>query len=178
MNRVISWIQSLLLRVILTFSLVGVALFFSAALSYGNSFQAQAEPLTPEAAEYEVNSQDSPFQSDDQQKVNKLIEANKRPQTSSETTQKIGENLTKVQKTAKQSIQGIANNIGEKAQDTYNAQKDKPKSDIKDAVENVKEKLNLDQPIYPGTKKFLNDVQEKTEETVKDTQRAVKDAAS
>ncbi len=178
MNRVISWMQNLFVRVILTFSLVGVALFFSAALSYGNSFQAQAEPLTPEATEYQVNSQDSPFRSDDQEKVNKLFEENKRPQTSSETTQKIGENLTKVQKTAKQSIEGVANNIEEKATDTYNEQKEKPKSDIKDVLENVKEKLNLDQPIYPGTKEFLNDVQEKTEETLKDTQRAVKDAAS
>lgn len=35
-----------------------------------------------------------------------------------------------------------------------NAQKN-----LKDTADNVREKLNLDQPIYPGTKEVLNDVQ-------------------
>jgi hypothetical protein len=40
---------------------------------------------------------------------------------------------------------------------------------LKDTADNVREKLNLDQPIYPGTKEFLNDVQE----SVKDATKAV-----
>ncbi len=36
-----------------------------------------------------------------------------------------------------------------------NAQKN-----LKDTADNVREKLNLDQPIYPGTKEVLNDVQD------------------
>lgn len=126
MNRLIYWLQVFLGRVALTFCLVGIAVFSSAAISYGNLFQAQATPLTPEADKYEVNSQYSPFQADDQKKVNKLFEENKRPQTSSEITQKIGENLTKPQKAAKQTLEGFANNIQEKAQDNPE-QKNKPK---------------------------------------------------
>jgi hypothetical protein len=60
MNRLISWLQSVFVRVILTLSLVGIAFLLSAAVGYGNSFQAQAEPLTPEATQYQVNSKDSP----------------------------------------------------------------------------------------------------------------------
>lgn len=40
---------------------------------------------------------------------------------------------------------------------------------LKDTADNVREKLNLDQPIYPGTKEFLNDVQD----SVKDATKAV-----
>lgn len=38
---------------------------------------------------------------------------------------------------------------------------------LKDTADNVREKLNLDQPIYPGTKKFLNDVQDSVEDATK-----------
>jgi len=44
---------------------------------------------------------------------------------------------------------------------------------LKGAADNVREKLNLDQPIYPGTKEFINDVKEKVEETVEGAERAV-----
>jgi len=134
MNRLISWLQSVFVRVILTLSLVGIAFLLSATFGYGNSFQAQAEPLTPEATQYQVNSKDSPFRDDDQEKVNQLFEDNKQPQTAPETTQKIGDNLTKPAKGIKQNIESIG--------------------------DTVREKLNLDQPIYPGTKEFLNDVQD------------------
>jgi gas vesicle protein len=40
---------------------------------------------------------------------------------------------------------------------------------LKDTADNVREKLNLDQPIYPGTKEFLNDVKD----SVKDATKAV-----
>jgi predicted PurR-regulated permease PerM len=40
---------------------------------------------------------------------------------------------------------------------------------LKDTADNIREKLNLDQPIYPGTKEFLNDVQD----SVKDATKAV-----
>ncbi len=38
---------------------------------------------------------------------------------------------------------------------------------LKDTADNVREKLNLDQPIYPGTKEFLNDVQESVKDATK-----------
>lgn len=40
------------------------------------------------------------------------------------------------------------------------------KSNLQDAIENVREKLNLDEPIYSGTKEFINDVEERVDETV------------
>jgi hypothetical protein len=137
MNRVISWLPNVFVRVILTLSIVGIAFLLSATLDYGNSFQAQAEPLTPETTKYQVNSNESPFRENDQEKVNALFNENKQPQTSSESTQELGETLSKPQ-----------NNI---------------KGTLEKAAENVREKLNLDQPIYPGTKEFLNDVQDKAQ---------------
>jgi hypothetical protein len=137
MHRVISWLQNVFVRVILTLSIVGIAFLVSAAVDYGNSFQAQAEPLTPEATKYQVNSDDSPFREDDQEKVNALFKENKQPQTSSESTQELGESLTKPQKTIKKNLDS--------------------------AADNIREKLNLDQPIYPGTKDFLNDAPDKAQ---------------
>ncbi len=118
MNRVISWLQNLLMRVILTLSLVGIAFLISPALGYDNSFQAQAEPLTPEATQYQVNSKDSPFQDDEQEdqqgKANELFKENKRPQAASETTKEIGENLTKPAKATKQKLENMGDSVREK----------------------------------------------------------------
>lgn len=114
MNGVISWLKNVLMRVILTLSLVGFAFFMTAAIGYDNSFQAQAEPLTPEATQYQINSNDSPFQEDAQEKVNQLFKENKRPQAASETTKEIGENLTKPAKATKQKLENIGDGIREK----------------------------------------------------------------
>ena len=118
MNRVISWLQNLLMRVILTLSLVGIAFLISPALGYDNSFQAQAEALTPEATQYQVNSKDSPFQDDEQEdqqgKANELFKENKRPQAASETTKEIGENLTKPAKATKQKLENMGDRVREK----------------------------------------------------------------
>ncbi|HEY9665855.1 MAG TPA: hypothetical protein V6C91_03575 [Coleofasciculaceae cyanobacterium] len=40
------------------------------------------------------------------------------------------------------------------------------REDLKATADNVREKLNLDQPIYPGTKEFLNDIKESTQGAV------------
>ena len=131
MKRVISWLQNVLVRVVLTLSLVGIALLLNATVGNGSFLQAQAEPLTPEATSYKVNSQDSPFRDNDQEKVNEMFKDNKNPQPSSETTKQIGENLSKPQKSVKRNLENVA--------------------------DNVREKLNLDQPLYPGTKEVLDD---------------------
>lgn len=172
----------------LTLSLLGITCLFSAVFGIGNGFIANAAALTPEATEYQVNG--NPYQAEQeagkenfQNSANKLFEQNKNPQEAPELTQKIGEALTKPAKSTKQKIEGIAGNVQEaadtvkdKAVNAYEEQTNKPKSDVKDALENIKEKLNLDQPIYPGTKEFINDVEEKAEETVRGTQQAVKNA--
>jgi hypothetical protein len=38
---------------------------------------------------------------------------------------------------------------------------------VKETADNVREKLNLDEPIDPGTKDFLNSTQERVEDAVK-----------
>ncbi|MEW6498215.1 MAG: hypothetical protein AB1589_37805 [Cyanobacteriota bacterium] len=131
MNRIFSWIRNTLIRTLLTLSLVGIAFLLSAVVDNGYSFQAQAEPLTPEATKYQVNSQDSPFRENDQEKVNELFKENKNPQSSSETTQELGETLSKPQKMIKKNI--------EKAADT------------------TREKLNLDQPPYTNIDEIADD---------------------
>lgn len=127
MNQLISWLQSVLVRVIVTSFLVGSTLLLSAVLGYGNSFQAQADPLTPEATSYQVD------------------------RTDVET-------------------------FNDQAQDQGNDLIKNSQNKLESAVDNIREKLNLDQPIYPGTKEFLNDVQNQAEDTVKGAQDAVKDA--
>ncbi len=131
MNRIVSWLQNALVRTILTLFLVGIAFLLSAVFSYDNSLQVQAEPLTPEATQYQVNSKDSPFRENEQEKVNSLFQENKQPQTASKSTQEIGEAISKPAKTVKQNLEG--------------------------AADTVREKLNLDQPLYPGTKEVLDD---------------------
>lgn len=131
MNRIIGSLQTLKLPKFITVFLVTFAFLVIPAFSYNSSIQAQAEPLTPEATQYQVNSQNSPFRENAQEKVNQIFEDNKNPQAASETTKEIGENLNKAPKAAKRTIEGVA--------------------------ENIKEKLNLDQPLYPGTKEVLDD---------------------
>jgi hypothetical protein len=46
---------------------------------------------------------------------------------------------------------------------------EKPISNLKEAAENIKEKLNLDEPIDPGTKEFFNSTKEKAAKAVKPT---------
>ena len=151
MNRVISWMQNAFVRGIVSLSIVGMAFLFNVALGFDNSLQAEAEPYTPEATQYQVNSNESPFRENDQEKVNEIFEDNKNPQTAPETTQKIGESINKPARETKQKAEGI--------------------------LDTIKEKLNLDQPIYPGTKEFVNDVQEQAEETVEGVKQAVDKAA-
>ncbi|NHC34511.1 hypothetical protein [Scytonema millei] len=43
----------------------------------------------------------------------------------------------------------------------------KTKNSLKEAAENVKEKLNLDEPLDPGTKQVLNSTQKRVEKAVK-----------
>lgn len=132
MDRIFSWLQNVFIRLVLTLSLVGIALLLNATLSNDSFLQAHAEPLTPEATKYKVNSQDSPFRDNDQEKVNEIFKDNKNPRSASETTKQIGENLSKPQKSVKRNLENLA--------------------------DNVREKLNLDQPLYPGTKEVLDDV--------------------
>jgi hypothetical protein len=114
MNQVISWLQNVVVRVVLTISLVGIAFVINAAISFDNSFQAQAEPLIPKTTTDQVNSYDSPFRENDQEKVNQLFTENKNPQTAPEPVGKLGEQLTKPQKTVKKNLESAADTARKK----------------------------------------------------------------
>jgi len=54
------------------------------------------------------------------------------------------------------------NNVADK-----NNPLEQAKQNLKETAENVKEKLNLDEPLDPGTKEVLNSAQENVEKAVK-----------
>lgn len=158
MNRVISWLKNVFAHVILTLSLVGIAFLLNITVGFDNSSQAQAKPLTPEATQYEVDGEENPFKAEQeagkenlQDTANRLFAENKKPQDAPEITKEIGENLNKPARETKQKAEGV--------------------------LDTIKEKLNLDQPIYPGTKEFVNDVQDNIQETAKGAKQAVENAA-
>jgi predicted PurR-regulated permease PerM len=76
----------------------------------------------------------------------------------------------------------VARTDGENAQDTA----PKPNNDLiensreklKSRADDVREKLNLDQPIYPGTKEVLDSAQDRAKEAVKGTQQALEKATN
>lgn len=128
MNRVISWLQSIKVRQILTVFLVVLTFFVGTAFDkYGNELQAQAETVTPEATEYHVGPAGA------QDVVRDAKQATKNAQ---ESTKETGNNL----------------------------------------FDTIREKLNLDEPIDPGTKQAAEQLKETASEVVKAPQRALKGA--
>lgn len=117
MNQVMSLLKSVLLRVTLSLFLVAATFLVSATLGYGTSLSAQAEPLTPEATQYQVDSPDSPFKTD-------------------------AEGIKDQAENAAKNTQDAGNNLIQK---------------LENAGDTIREKLNLDQPLYPGTKEVLDD---------------------
>lgn len=127
MKRLISRLQNIQLRQILIVLLVTITFLVSTAFDiHGNQLQAQAEPVTPEATKYKVESQ-------------------------AETkVERIKENAEKSAKLLADEGKQVTNRAAESAKD--------PNKNIFDAV---KEKLNLDEPIDPGTKKAVRQLEDK-----------------
>ena len=138
MNRVISWLQSIRLRQILTFFLVVLTFVVSTAFDkYGNELQAQAEPVTPEATEYKIDHAGSQLRTDAENAAKDLAR-----------------NTKQSAKDAKDSTQDAGNNL----------------------FQNIREKLNLDEPIDPGTKQAFEQLKDTASEVVEAPQRALDDA--
>ncbi|MEG4626247.1 hypothetical protein Q5691_18410 [Microcoleus sp. w1-18aA5] len=79
-------------------------------------------------------------------------------------------------------MQAIATSLTPEAKSYEVARPDRPPTtDIEkggnDAVDNIREKLNLDQPIAPSTKKFIESVKDNVGEAVTPGQKAVEKAA-
>ena len=141
MNRVISWLQSIKLRQILTVFLVVLTFFVSTAFDkYGNELQAQAEAVTPEATRYQVDRAGSQLRSD--------------AENAQDVAKDLARDTKQATKNAKESTKETGNNI----------------------FDTIREKLNLDEPIDPGTKQAGEQLKEAASEVVKAPQRALKDA--
>ena len=50
--------------------------------------------------------------------------------------------------------------------DLDNSQMDNAQNNLKSTADNVREKMNLDEPVYPGTKDFIGDVKESVNNAV------------
>jgi len=141
MKLVISRLQSIKLKQIITVFLVGLTFLISSAFDiHGNQLQAQAEPVTPEATQYKVDGNESEAE----------IKADR-----------IKDNAEKSAKLLKDEGINIKNRAAE--------------AKGKNIFESVKEKLNLDEPIDPGTKKAGEQLKEAAEDVVKAPQKALKD---
>ncbi|WP_045056452.1 hypothetical protein [Aliterella atlantica] len=141
MKRVINWLQSINLRQIFTIFMVVAAIFFSTVDIHGNQLQAQAEPVTPEATEYNANGV----------KNNAEIKA-----------ERIKENAEKSAKLLADEGKQVRSRAAE--------------ANDKNIFEAVKEKLNLDEPIDPGTKLAGEQLKEAAEDVVKAPQKALEKA--
>ncbi|MBV8887584.1 MAG: hypothetical protein JO235_26795 [Chroococcidiopsidaceae cyanobacterium CP_BM_RX_35] len=112
MNRVISWLQSIRLRQIVTVFFVSLTVFIGTAFDLqGNPLQAQAQEAWGKVATVETKAERI---KEDAEKSARLL--------------------------AKEGIQ-VKNRTAGSTQDAGN-----------NIVDNVREKLNLDEPIDPGTK--------------------------
>lgn len=145
MNRVISWLQSIKLRQIVTVFLVILTFFVSTAFDkYGNELQAQAETVTPEATKYQVDRAGSQLRSD----------AENVKENAQSAAKDLARDTKQATKNAKESTKETGNNL----------------------FDTIREKLNLDEPIDPGTKQAAEQLKETASEVVKAPQRALKDA--
>lgn len=145
MNRVISWLQSIRLRQIVTVFLVVLTLFFANAFGiYGNQLQAQAEAVTPEATNYKADSGDNQI---------------------STRAERIKEDAQKSEKLLAEEGIKVTNRAAESA-----------KNPNKNLFDSIREKLNLDEPIDPGTKQAGEQIKDATSKAVKAPGRALKDA--
>lgn len=145
MNRVISLLQKMRLRQIVTIFLVVLTFLVSTAFDvHGNQLQAQAEPVTPEATNYKTDS------GDDQTSIKQ---------------ERIKENAEKSAKILADEGKQVKNRAVESTQESG-----------KNLFDNIREKLNLDEPIDPGTKKAVEQLEDTASEAVKAPQRALQDA--
>lgn len=143
MKRVTSWLQSIKIKQIITVFLVALTFLIGSAFDIrGNQLQAQAEPVTPEATQYKVDSSESEGE----------IKADR-----------IKDNAEKSAKLLEDEGINIKNRAAE--------------GKGKNIFENIKDKLNLDEPIDPGTKKAGEQLKEAAEDVIKAPQKALKDTS-
>ncbi|MBD2021761.1 hypothetical protein H6F43_16395 [Leptolyngbya sp. FACHB-36] len=154
--------------------LLSIALFvssilFSAAFM-SHSMTAFAEPVTPEAAAYEIDNANSP------EEAARTIKnkAQDYKQELDEDTHYTAKAAKKVASATKDKLDQSADTIGEKtrqasdrAADASDKLTERSENKLKGIADNVREKLNLDEPIPQSTREFLGDAEEKVDEAVR-----------
>jgi hypothetical protein len=112
---------------------LAAALFFLITFDSGSSMQVLAKPLTPEASAYNV---DKP------------------------TTPELGQR--REQEKARSNLKELAGESFSTEKDTGRPTKNKENKEgaFQRVTDNVREKLNLDEPVPQSTKDFLNDVRD------------------
>lgn len=159
MNRVTSLLQRINLRQVLTVFLVGIA-FFVGALGHGNGLQAIAGPLTPEAKAYDIGEELS---------LNEGLDAATQRRTPEAKAYQLARTDLSSTKTSPLRDNGTSSQVADDSNDfIQNSQQQ-----LKDAADNIREKLNLDQPIAPETKEFFRDIQDKSSDTIEGIQRTL-----
>lgn len=145
MKRVLSWLQNIQLRHVLTVFLVSLTFLVSTAFDkYGNELQAQAEPITPEARAYKVNGGDN---------------------EGAMKAERIKENAEKSAKILADEGKQVTDRAAESTQESGN-----------NLFDSIRKKLNLDEPIDPGTKQAVEQLKETASEVIEAPQKALKDA--
>ncbi len=189
MNRVISWFQSSLLRQVLTVFFVGFV-FFAAPVFNSNTLVASAENTvkSPEGVYYkgtpddsihngingQANQNRSVFDASDATKVqNGEKSLNSSTQNSSSsgtvTTPEGAYYKATPDDSIHNGINGQANknrSVFDASDATKNQGGEKSENPLKEAIDTVREKLNLDEELPRSTKEFLKETEERVEETV------------
>lgn len=85
--------------------------------------------------------------------------------------------LTSVAATSLQ-VSDVSRSQSAKAEDNSQNRVETSQQKLKGAANNVREKLNLDEPLYPPTKEFLDSTQKGPKQALKKTQEAIEDASN
>jgi hypothetical protein len=157
MKNVISFFQTLLLRQVFTIFLVTFT--FIAAPVFSNSMLvANAETvLSPEGVYYKGTPDGSLRKSDENNNksvfdASEATKNNPQNRVDERRGNSLGENIVSPEEATKNNSQ---NRVQEKSENP-----------IQEAIETVREKLNLDEDLPRSTKEFLKETEETVEETV------------
>lgn len=166
MSRLQGWLSKMQLRQAITVFLVGIVLFVSTACSTSDQQAAsEVKPTTPEASAYQTD-----LKGAKQANRNNLSQGIRGNATAlAVNTQIAAADLPRNRDQAARRAQENAANAGKN-------QFAKSKQQTGNALENVREKLNVDQATE-GTKRSFDTLGERAGQAAKGTQRAVEDTA-
>jgi len=152
MMRVFSWIQNVLLRQIMIVFLVGLTSLGMQAFSSGNAMLAQADTVkTPEGIYYKgVPDGNTPIRSDRQinnaqRNIRESAENAKENLKGNQPFSRSGETVKTPEGTY---YKGTPNRDNINNNNIF----DKAKESLEETAENIKEKLNLNEPVPESTK--------------------------